>query len=153
MVRERAPRLTRATECIFKELTSTQRGSRSSIMMCSCQAIISYPHLLSRTLSAAGLLRAHTEVCGTHASIHLAAERGHRGQLECESSVTSTQKEKGLPLHFSSARPCLVSSCSSLPTPSPSLPMTAFFCYLPPRRASLSPPSAVPAVCLFSSSL
>lgn len=55
--------------------------------------------------------------------------------VECEFSVTLMQKGKGLPPHFSAARPCLVSSCSSRPTPSPSLPMAAYFCYLSPSPA------------------
>lgn len=78
-----------------------------------------------------------TEVCGKHLN-SLPWERGFR-----EAGMWILRAErKGLPPHFSWARPCLVSSCFSLPTPSPSLPMTAFFCYLSPRRGSFSSSSS-----------
>lgn len=109
----------RGEEGIFKELHHDVMGSRAAPLSYICVC---------------------TEVCGTHSSIHLntlPSERGHGDRrLERESGHLRAER-KGLPPHFSSARPCLDSSCSSLPTPSPSLPMTAFFCYLSPRRASL----------------
>lgn len=75
----------------------------------------------------------------------LSAQRGRRRAGSAE--------RRGLPPHFSPARPCLVPSCSSLPTRSPSLPMTAFFCYLSPRWGSsfLLPPRFLPRAVLPSS--